>query len=168
MVHGRIPLRHRRYGWCTGSYLLRAFGITTGRIGRLTGPNVRRAFASDRFRFLVEITWRRKGGSSRRESVSVMSTCCGTGPPGTVILGSPAKTYSALARSVPSVRLLGDRSTWPAQRQAPGRDMDRGFTHPPNRQSEVIRCHKYPFSERVLGPMITQRTRSSHLGKRCC
>jgi len=114
--------------------------------------------------------WRQKGNSPRREGIPATSTCSGTEQPGPAALGNLAKTYSVPARSVPYVRSLVDRSTWPAQIRALGNDMDRGFTHPPSRQSEPssFRRPESPYSERVLGLTIMPRTKSSHLGKRCC
>jgi hypothetical protein len=77
----------------------------------------------------------------RRENILVTSTYSGMGQPEPAILENPASIYSALARPVPSVRSLRDRSTWPAQIRASGSDMDQGFTHPPNHRSEHGAAH---------------------------
>ena len=56
--------------------------------------------------------------------------------PETAALGNLTRMYSAQARSVPSVRLLGGHSIWLTQRRALGNDTDWGYTRPPSRQSE--------------------------------
>lgn len=169
MPHGHIPPSYRRYGWCTGSYLPKVFGITIGHIGR---PITEQSGCPSLqpLLFFVEIFWRRKGNSPHRESIPAMSTCSGMERLEPVASGNLAKTYSAPAHSVPSVRSLGDRSTWLTQTRVLGNDTDQGFTRPLSLQSErrVDRRPGFPYTERVVGLMIMQKTRSNRLGKRCC
>ena len=145
------------------------FGITTGHIGRLFGLNVDFVSISPTVIVFLGINWRRKGSLSRKGSIPATSTCSGMGQPEPAVLENPASRCSAMTRSVSSVRSLGDRSTWLAQIRIPGSDSDREFTHPQYHRSErrVVRCFE-PFSDRVLGLMITSRPRSRRLGKRCC
>ena len=70
------------------------------------------------------------------------------GRPELATLGSLVRTYFAPALYVPSVRSLGDRSTWLTLGRMSGNDMDWEFTHPQNRQSErrVVHYFGSPFS----------------------